>query len=139
MMREIISSEGSTFFVCLIAILFHRNRSNKRLVLTLPNKRKKRSQLWKNFAENIPSLFYDGQWFIMRFKMCLLPLPRKRRNTKGISISPIFSHPVYCTFDRIKFLFHFYFSHCTQKHIIYVPNHKSLFLHGHMREPKNGS
>jgi hypothetical protein len=49
---------------------------------------------------------------------------KRQKNTKGISISPIFNHPVYCTFDHIKFLFHFYFSHYIHKHIIYVPTHK---------------
>lgn len=98
---KIISGEEFNYH-----FLLHENRNNQT-----------KMKLWRNFCLlSISSAFvkiqpfYDGQWFIIRFKMCLLPFCFvKSEHTKGISISPISNHPVYCTFDDKKDFISFLF------------------------------
>lgn len=97
-----LSSQSKNTF-CLIAIRQPQTINAADFPSSNIPKRKKNG---KSGAVELPSssthqnpkpLFYDGQWFIMRFKMCLLPFrPRQKGETSGAhkrgstAISPIF-------------------------------------------------
>lgn len=102
MMRKIIFAKQEYFlFNCHSA-----TANNKRGGFSIVKHTEKKNKNGKSGAVELPSspthqnpkpLFYDGQWFIMRFKMCLLPFrPRQKGETSGAhkrgstAISPIF-------------------------------------------------